>query len=181
MRFLLLALLLPLAVPATAQDSTVVYLVRHAEKEDPTAVDPPLSAAGRERAAALAERLARAGVTTVIVTQYERTGATAAPFVAASGIVPRVVPTRGGALPHPEAVAALLAGELRGGTVLVVGHNSTTPATAALLGGPRFPPFCEEEYAHLFVLVLREGEPPRFRRESYGRPDAATAALCAPQ
>jgi broad specificity phosphatase PhoE len=178
-RALLLALLLAPA-PAAAQDSTVVYLVRHAEKADPDAVDPALSEAGGARARLLAERLSGAGIDVVVVTQYRRTLETALPLLERTGLEPRLVPTRGGALRHPEAVAELLGGELRGRSVLVVGHNSTTPALAGLLGGPRFPPFCEGEYANLFVLVLRDGREPAFRRESYGAPDPAGAAACGP-
>ena len=78
----LLLALLCLAVPYQAQsqsDATVVYLVRHAEKVDESR-DPPLSAAGLERAALLAEMLRDAGITHLHSTDLERTRDTAAPL-----------------------------------------------------------------------------------------------------
>ena len=71
------------AVPAQAQKA--VFLVRHAEKVDESE-DPLLSAAGKARARALARSLRTAGVKAIYVTQYKRTGLTAAPLAAAAGI-----------------------------------------------------------------------------------------------
>ena len=174
---LLLAALLAAAAPARAQDSTVVNVVRHAEKADDSA-DPPLSAAGEARARALAERLADARPDAVLVTQYVRTHATAAPTLAAARLAPWQIPTRGGELPHAAAVARAIRGELAGRTVLVVGHTSTVPAVVHALGGPELPELCETEYANLFVVVLRDGAAPRFERRTYGTPDPEGADLC---
>jgi len=54
-----------------------VLLVRHAEKAAEPADDPPLTAAGAERAQALATALQDAGVTAIITTQLRRTRETA--------------------------------------------------------------------------------------------------------
>lgn len=176
MRLFALVLALLSAAPAAAQDSTVVYLVRHAEKAA-DAGDPPLSAAGEARALALAERLADAGVGAVVVTQYRRTGATAAPTAAAAGVEPRVVAAAPGPVPHPRAVADAV--REAGGTVLVVGHSNTVTAIVRALGGPPLPALCDAEYANLFVLVLRPGAEPRLERGTYGAPDPDGAAECA--
>ena len=45
---------------ATGDSQTVIYLVRHAEKQ--TGDDPSLTAAGRERAELLADRRSDAGI-----------------------------------------------------------------------------------------------------------------------
>lgn len=181
MRTLLLASLaaaLLAGAPAAAQDSTVVYIVRHAEKADPAAADPPLSPTGEARARALAERLAGARLDAVLVTQYQRSRATAAPALAAARLAPWLIPTRGGELPHLEAIAAAVRGPLAGRTVLVVGHSNTVTAILHTLGGPELPELCEAEYAHLFVVVLRPGAPPAARLERYGAPDPPGADAC---
>ena len=90
------------AAPARAQKA--VILVRHAEKVDESE-DPLLSAAGKARARALARSLRTAGVKAVYVTQYKRTGLTAAPLAAAAGLKPITVhadarPGAGGS--HPQ-------------------------------------------------------------------------------
>jgi broad specificity phosphatase PhoE len=174
----LLAAALLLAAPVAAQDSTVVYLVRHAEKAATDPVDPPLSPAGEARARALAARLAGLPLDAAIVTQYRRSRETAAPTLAAARLAPWLHPTRGGDLPHPAAVARAVHGPLAGRTVLVVGHSNTVPAIVHALGGPDLPDLCETEYAHLFVIVLRPGAEPRVRRESYGAPDPPGADVC---
>jgi hypothetical protein len=55
----------------------LVLLVRHAEKAAEPADDPPLTAAGAERAQALATALQDAGVTAIITTPLRRTRETA--------------------------------------------------------------------------------------------------------
>jgi broad specificity phosphatase PhoE len=168
------------AAPLAAQDSTVVYLVRHAAKASAEDADPPLSASGEARARALLARLEGIAVDAVLVTQYQRTRQTAAPLLAARGLAAREIPTRGGSAPYAEAAAALIRGELAGRTVVAVGHTTTVPALLHALGGPALPTLCETEYANLFVIVLREGRPPRIERESYGEPDPPGADVCQP-
>ena len=62
--------------PAT----TMVLIVRHAEKAASAGTDPDLSAAGAARANALAAVAAHAGVEAAYVTQFKRTKETAAPL-----------------------------------------------------------------------------------------------------
>jgi phosphohistidine phosphatase SixA len=174
----LLAALLLAPAAAAAQDSTVVYLVRHAEKVDSDDADPPLSAAGETRARALAARLADVELDAVLVTQYRRSHATARPVLDALRLAPWQLPTRGGALPHLELVADAIHGPLAGRRVLLVGHTTTVPRILQMLGGPELPVLCETEYAHLFVVVLRPGTPSRVERESYGAADPPDAAEC---
>ena len=69
------------ALPAAAQtasESTVVYLVRHAEKVD-NSRDPALSQSGLHRADLLADMLRDAGVTHLHTTDLERTRDTLRP------------------------------------------------------------------------------------------------------
>ena len=165
------------ASPATQADRLVV-LVRHAEKAVEPSDDPPLTEAGRARAAALAAALDGAGIGAVIVTPFRRTRETAQPLAAALGIAPTAVDVKGGMAEHLEAVIRAVRSRPPGEAVLVVGHSNTIPAIVGALGGPRLPDLCDSEYANLFVMILPERGTPRLIEASYGAPDAAGADAC---
>lgn len=178
-RFLLVAGVLA-AAPVAAQDSTVVVLVRHAEKAavEPGNNDPPLSEAGAARALALGEALQGMRVDAVIATERQRTQATAHAVAQAHRLTPEIVSLRHG-LAHADSVAAAVRRHT-GHTVLVAGHSNTVTAIIHALGGPRLPDLCDAEYANLFVLVLKPGLQPRLERRTYGAPDPPHAAVCPP-
>lgn len=176
-RFALAAAALLAAAPAAAQDSTVVIVVRHAERAQVEGNDPPLSEAGEARAHALAEALADVHVDAVVASERQRTQLTARPLMQARGLAPEVIGL-GGA--HVDSVAAAVRRHA-GHTVLVVGHSNTVTRIIGALGGPRMPDLCDPEFAHLFVLVLRDGAAPRLERRTYGAPDRADAAICPAQ
>jgi broad specificity phosphatase PhoE len=159
------------AQPAT----TVVILVRHAEKAAAPAADPPLTAAGAERAKALAVALANAHVQAVITTELVRTRETARPLAEALGLRAEIV--HSGPRPgHAKAVADAVRAHA-GQTVLVVGHSNTIPAIIAALGGPTLPDICDTQYSNLFVLALREGKADLVV-SSYGAPSPDPATTC---
>lgn len=175
-RYALFAAALFAAAPAAAQDSTVVVLVRHAEKAAVEGNDPPLSEAGEARAQALVEALKGMHFDAMVATERERTQATGRPLAQAHGLTPEIV----GLVPgHVDSVAAAVRRHA-GHTVLVVGHSNTVPRIIHALGGPQLPDLCEPEYAHLFVLVMKDGAAPRLERRTYGTPDAPDAGVCAP-
>src|SRR5690349_13538081 len=99
LRPLLLLASLAAAAPLAAQDSTVVVLVRHAEKAVVEAGnnDPPLSEAGTARAHALHHELHGMHFDAVIATERQRTQATARPLAEANGVIPEIVSLRYGA------------------------------------------------------------------------------------
>jgi broad specificity phosphatase PhoE len=141
--------------PPPAQDSSVVvYAVRHAERADdglPSDAmmgdDPPLSAAGLERAVALADLLAHAGLTHVHTTDYQRTRQTAGPVSDATGIALDLY--------DPADVAALARRLLATpGTHLVVGHSDTTPELVEALGGEPGEPIAALEYDRIYVVRI---------------------------
>jgi broad specificity phosphatase PhoE len=153
------ALLAGVAAPASAQ--TAVFVVRHAEKVDESK-DPLLSAKGTARAESLARHLAGAGVKAIYVTEYKRTGLTAAPLAAALRLSPTVV--RG-------ADTATLVERIRkdhaADVILVVGHSNTVPDILKRLGHPHPVEIGDHEYDSLFVAVPRAGSPPAVLRLSY--------------
>ena len=163
---------------ASAQSATtVVILVRHAEKAAAPAADPPLTEAGVARARALATALADANVRAVITTELIRTRETARPLADALGLPLETVHT--GVLGvHAKAVADAVRAHA-GQTVLVVGHSNTIPSIIAALGGPKFGDICDTQYSNLFVLILRPGDKKAdLVISSYGAPSPDAAMTC---
>jgi len=109
--------------------TTVVFLVRHAEKGS-EGKDPPLTEAGTARAKCLAHMLADAGVTHLFATEYQRTQLTVAPLAAALGLEVVVLPPADG-----DALVEHLDGLPPNSVAVVAGHSNTVPAIAAALGG----------------------------------------------
>ena len=147
-----------LALPR--RTGTVVYLARHAEKADGTP-NTSLSAAGLDRAAALARVLADAGLAHAFSTGLCRTAQTADPAALAAGLAihyqlidrPEAGLTDALCEPDIESPVEPLAGvddeaglaaavlELGAGTAsLVAGHLNTTPALVEALGAPSLCP-----------------------------------------
>jgi broad specificity phosphatase PhoE len=153
--------------------STIVVLVRHAEKATSPENDPGLTDGGRARADALAEALRDARVDAVITSHYERTRETAEPVAAARHLTPVLIRAGTDTSAHVHEVAAAVRSQAAGGLVLVVGHTNTIPPIIAALGGPQLPDICDGEYARLFTLVLPPGGTPRLIQSTYGAPDPA--------
>jgi phosphohistidine phosphatase SixA len=164
-----------------ASGPTLVILVRHAEKATEPAGDPPLSAAGAERAKALVEALANAKAqpTSIIVSTTRRTAETAAPVAAKFGITPQAISLTGGAAAHISAVADSV--RSKQGVVLVVGHSNTIPAIIKALGGAAMPDLCDASYSWMFTLhPAKDGKPAVVLASQYGVADPPTAESCTP-
>lgn len=148
-----------------ASGPSLIALVRHAERDGPSASDPGLTEGGERRAEALAHLLSGAGITGIHATDTRRARATATPLSAATGI------------PIQEYSLRELAGFAGGllttpGRHLVVGHSNTTDELSVLLGAESFGPLEEAwEYDRLYLLapgpdgrmratLLRFGDPP---------------------
>jgi len=150
----------------------LVLLVRHAEKAHHQGEDPALTAAGEERALALAEALHDAGVTHIITTQLRRTRDTAKPLADELGIQAEVFPvsTRWEGLEEHARRVADAVRRHPGGIVLVVGHQNTVPLIIEALGGPHLPDMGDPVYDNLFVLVPGPTKA-RLVRSRYGAPN----------
>jgi broad specificity phosphatase PhoE len=155
--WLVLGAMVLAARPASAQQ--VVFVVRHAERADggapasaaPSAPgmmanDPPLSAAGEQRAAKLASTLASAGIRHIFTTEYRRTKQTAAPFAEALKITPTVAPARD----SDALIAQVLAAQ---GGVLIVGHSNTVPELLKKLGVADAVTIGDNDYDNLFIVI----------------------------
>jgi hypothetical protein len=136
------------AVAATAatahQHAFSLVLVRHAEKAAESA-DPPLSAAGRERALRLADRLEAMGIEAVWSSDYRRTRATAIPLASRLGLEVRAY--------DPRALAA--------------------PDLAALLCGCAVEPMGHDDYDRLLIIQV-EGSARRLLERRQSSPGEAS-------
>ena len=170
MRKLLCFVFLALCAPAllAQAEPTTVIVVRHAEKAQTPAGNPPLTAEGSLRADQLADALRDAGVTAIYSTPYARTQQTAAPLARSLGITVTETP-----IPNRNvaAYATDIAARAKrdGGVIVVVGHSNTGGAVIKALGGPDIGEIADERYDDLFVLTIQDGKPTRMVRAKYGQ------------
>lgn len=168
--FLLLAVL---ATPQPADcNSGTAIVVRHAEKfmtgDAEKDRDAPLSDSGRERAEALAQTLADAGIDAVYSSPYQRTRGTAAPLAARLGL-----PVQEVSVAEKDAAARLAAkvmDEACGREALIVGHSNTVPELLLALGVEGSRTIADHQYDNLFLVDWRRGHPARLLVLHYGRP-----------
>jgi phosphohistidine phosphatase SixA len=142
----ILAIALLMLVLPTYSQVTVIF-TRHAEKASSPANDPPLTAAGQQRAELLASMLADSGVDAIYVSELQRTQQTAAPLAARVHIKPTVIPAN-------DVQGLVKAIRSRSsGVVVVVGHSNKLPEIIAALGGPsvKIP---DPDYDNLFVMTV---------------------------
>jgi phosphohistidine phosphatase SixA len=136
----------------------LIVIVRHADRASEPADNPPLTAAGTQRAQDLAKVLRDVKFTGIITTALVRTRDTAKPTATALGLTPEVLTVN---LGDRDAHIKAVDGAVRrhaGGSVLVVNHSNSIAAIIAALGGPRMPNICETVYDHLFMLVQTAGK-----------------------
>ena len=159
-----------LTTVACARTTTVV-LVRHAERDPITAVDPDpaLTAVGQTRAQILATAAGDAGVSAIYVTDSRRTQQTAAPLATRLSLTPRVFPIAGNPQQHARSIADDILNTRVGSTVVVVGHSDTVPLIIEALGFAPAPTIATTEFGHLFVLMKRERGGSRLLTARYGQ------------
>lgn len=118
----------------TSAPDTVVYIVRHAEKDlTPNLPDPALTPVGQARALALRKRLAsRPRIRGVFSTNTGRTRATAQPLAERYGL-----PIENYDAKQLPALAERIKRDFRGQAVLIVGHSNTILETVEAFGAAR--------------------------------------------
>jgi phosphohistidine phosphatase SixA len=147
-------LLQPDAPPRTAEVleeeravPSLVVLVRHAERDGPSADDPGLTERGAERAEVLSRALGEAGITAIHATDFVRTRQTAAPLATLLGLEVE-------SFDHTALRSLADAIRNRPGRHLVVGHSNTTDELVVLLGGRSHGPISDGwEYDRLYLLT----------------------------
>lgn len=158
------ALLFAILLFASSCSSTY-YIVRHAEKEAPANVmtsDVPLSAAGKDRAEALGEKLIGKKIRHIYSTNYIRTRETAGPLSAATGVKIELYDPKDSSFIHR------LKG-LQKGNILVVGHSNTVDDLVnGLTGKNLLKDLPDSQYGDLFV-VKKKGKSYRYEVQHFGK------------
>jgi phosphohistidine phosphatase SixA len=144
----------PPTEPRDAGPSTVIALVRHAEKAQDGSKDPPLTEAGRARAECLADVLEPLRPNALWATPFQRTRDTLKPLADRTARRVEVMPAL-----EVERWADQLRALPPGSKVVVSAHSNTIPAIVLALGGKPGPlddsgHIPHEEYDRMLWVVL---------------------------
>ncbi len=130
-----------------------IVLLRHAEKdlvESEITSDPILAPEGEARALRLAEILDKYKIDAVFSSQFKRTRSTVMPFSRRRRMMIQIYDHRN----LQEIAAIATSGKFK--RILIVGHNSTTPALAnILIGSEKYPKLDESEYGKIYVVRIK--------------------------
>jgi broad specificity phosphatase PhoE len=160
---MMIAMVAVFCQPAVAEDEfkpIIVFLIRHAERQDEPRQDPPLTDAGVARSQALARLLSNAGVKAIFTSQFTRTKQTAEPLASKLGLT--VTPFTLKLNPsNPRQIAEESTAEVAnkilersGQSVLVVGHSNSIPDVIKMLGGDTVPTIDERKFDDLFIVTV---------------------------
>lgn len=164
------AIALGLAWFFESQATTTMIFVRHAEKALTPVDNPPLSAAGKDRAAELARQLVNAdvvaGVDAIYSTNYRRTVETAEPVAKALDLEIQLYDPGDG-----EAELERILKKHKGKIILIVGHSNTVPELIAQLGASKVvPAIAEFEYDNIYLVSIPWFGKTKTIRLRYGAP-----------
>ena len=136
-----------------------IVLLRHAEKDaSPNAdkVNPELSAEGRLRAQKLVEVVNKYKPDAIYSSDFIRTRATAAPLAEKRKLKVEIYDHRN----LKPLADQILSGKIK--SLVVVGHNTTTPALVnMLIGAEKYKALAESEYDKIWVVKVKmeKGKP----------------------
>lgn len=123
------------------------YLVRHAEKQDATNADTPISVEGQKRAVALKNFLETKQIQNIIVSQFIRTQQTAKPLADALHISPAVIANTN--------ITAAIIRLAHFSNSLLVGHTDNVPAIIKKITG-HIVTINEDDYDNLFIITIKK-------------------------
>jgi phosphohistidine phosphatase SixA len=159
----ILALCFRIDVPGT----TIIYILRHAEKDlsDPKNQDPELSIEGRERAEALAVKLKGIKLDAAFATKYKRTRQTAFYSANTNKLEVQTYDAQ-----DFRGISELVKTRYNGQKVLIVGHSNTGLELLEAFGAQR-PPFtvADDAYDFFFELTIDSKGKVDLRTMRYGK------------
>ena len=140
-------------ISCNKKKTTIIYLVRHAEKMR-GGNDPKLSVAGIKRSIKLSEILKEIDLDAIYSTDYMRTRYTAKPTANKNNLETTIYD------PSDQVYFAdMILKNHKGRKVLVVGHSNTIPMLVnILLGSDEYTQLDEDEYDKLFIVTLNHEE-----------------------
>ena len=163
----LLFLVVSLSSAILPSKETVIYIVRHAEKEtaDSTNNNPDLSAEGKERAAALNEFLKKEKIAAVFSTGYKRTMQTASPVAQRNGIPVKTYDHR-----DSRALAEVVRSEYTNQKVLIAGHSNTILDLVKAFGPtPPFEKLNDDDYDLIFTVTIDKNGETSLKTQRFGK------------
>lgn len=170
--------------------TTVVLVVRHAERNDAThacaasvscplpnnnPANPPLSTAGETRATTLAHVGEDTGIQAIYASCFCRTQQTVQPIATNLGLTTNFVSQHAadGSGDVTNLISQITSNNT-GQKVLVAGHTNTVPMIIEQLGGGTIDPIVETEFDNLYVVTIIRwwwfGKRVRVVRLKYGTP-----------
>ena len=163
----LLFLVISLSSAMLPSKETVIYIVRHGEKDTANAANnnPDLSAEGKERAEALNEFLKKEKIAAVFSTGYKRTMQTASPVAQRNGIPVKTYDHR-----DSKAVAETVKAEFANQKILITGHSNTILDLVKAFGPtPPFDKLNDDDYDLIFTVTIDKNGKSTLRTQRYGR------------
>ena len=135
----------------SAQETTTIYLIRHAEKAD-ASPDTDLSEAGKVRAKKWESYFSDKNITAIYSTPYKRTNATAEPLATANKLMINTY--------NPSEMDLMsVAGKNTSKSVLIVGHSNTIPKYInTLLRENKYADIDESEFSYLHIVTIKGSE-----------------------
>jgi 2,3-bisphosphoglycerate-dependent phosphoglycerate mutase len=137
----------------TSAATTTVVVVRSGESASGDLQDPPLVAAGEQRAERLAQLFGGRGspgrIEAIYVTAARRVQQMAMPLAARLGIRPVVI-SNGDA----DEAAGRALNEHRGATVMVVTSATTLPRLIEALSGIKLAPPARDQYGEIYIVSV---------------------------
>ena len=173
----LLLLVAPSTGLAKLPDETIIYIVRHGEKDTSNAKnsDPDLSKEGRERAEALKDFLGQNKISAVYSTNFKRTIQTVAPVAQHNEVAINTYDARD----HSE-IARIVKSKLAPQKILVAGHSNTILEIVKAFGvTPPADKLNDDDYDLIFqIRIDKDGstslKTSRFGKKHHSTPIAET-------
>lgn len=165
-RILLIICFFSLVQVLHAQDVTRIWIVRHGEKAqaDPGDKNPALSAAGQERAAALAAYLKNTPVDALFSTDYKRTRETLTPLAQEKKLEIQAYSSK-----DYQLIAERVLKEYKGKQVVICGHSNTILNIVAAFGAVKpFDEIPDQDYQHIFLVEVKENQA-SVKAQTYGK------------
>ena len=153
------------AVPITK--NTVIYIVRHAEKDttDPKNNNPELNSEGRKRAKALSHLLRKVKISAAFSTSFKRTMQTVEPVALRNGITAKPYDSK-----NPGELVKLIGSEYEGKSILVAGHSNTIlELVKAFDVSPPVDKLNDDDYDLIFIITLHRNGNPELKIKRYGK------------
>lgn len=151
MKYIYIILTLLLMNISSAQETTTIYLIRHAEKAD-ASPDTELSEAGKARVQKWKTYFNNKDIAAIYSTPYKRTTATVQPLATANKLT--ITPYS-----PSELDLKTIADKHTGKSVLMVGHSNTIPKYInKLLRENKYPDIDESEFGYVYIVTIKGNE-----------------------